>query len=161
MPTYAETSPSLSLSCIVAVKLWRCCSVLVNVNCLIGGAKLPFIIRAFKVTKSIAPNRGVKLLLNPPISPLETTPNRRFLRGTPSQISETCSRIKLNQLAFRTMEFRARNKGERGPYVDDALDAGLLHRLAGRRLVDVLVVLPPCQETDFSGTRTQFGHGAC
>jgi hypothetical protein len=28
-------------------------------------------------------------------------------------------------------------------YVDDALDAGLLHGLAGRRLVDVLVVLPP------------------
>ena len=28
-------------------------------------------------------------------------------------------------------------------YVDDALDAGLLHGLAGRRLVHVLVVLPP------------------
>lgn len=28
-------------------------------------------------------------------------------------------------------------------YVDDALDAGLLHGLATRRLVHVLVVLPP------------------
>jgi hypothetical protein len=28
-------------------------------------------------------------------------------------------------------------------YVDDALDAGLLHGLAGCRLVHVLVVLPP------------------
>jgi hypothetical protein len=27
-------------------------------------------------------------------------------------------------------------------YIDDALDAGLLHCLAARRLVDILVVLP-------------------
>jgi hypothetical protein len=41
------------------------------------------------------------------------------------------------------MELRAGNKGEGAAYVDDALDACLLHRLAGRHLVDVLVVLPP------------------
>jgi hypothetical protein len=45
------------------------------------------------------------------------------------------------------IEKRAVSEGREGKalvtYVDDALDAGLLHGLAGRRLVHVLVVLPP------------------
>lgn len=35
-----------------------------------------------------------------------------------------------------------RGNGEAASYIDDALDAGLLHGLAGRRLVHLLVVLP-------------------